>query len=421
MTLATHGSLFTGLYPVVHGAHYRRGFPDVGAPLADSHTTLSELLAAQGYNTAAIAANSGYLTSGFGFSQGFAYYDARPADPFLDRGSYFGGGLPRYSLRWKIRRLITNRLKPRQYEQISRRAEEINREAYRRLDVLKKDRRPFFLFLNYMDAHTPYIPPRPFDTRYPGVDDGISTPYILGITQHLLKYGGDIPMRLQRHIRSQYDGGISYIDYEIGKLIAHLKSVGLYDNSMIVITADHGEALGEHNMLDHGTSVYNEQVKIPLIIRFPRNKATARGQVQNEPASSVDVLPTVLETLGLPIPANLNGLSLLNKPNSLEERPVFSESYRKGPQGSDPARNAQRAVVFRGWKLVADPSGRCELYSLHNDTNEATNLCGQEPDLSKNLIGMLRNLTRPTNSLPEKQLQLDKQTLDRLRSLGYIQ
>jgi hypothetical protein len=166
MTLPSHASLFTGLYPSQHGAHYSLTAP-LGTRLSSQHTTLAEILAAHGYDTRAVVANGGYLTSKLNFHQGFAFYDQRvPAVPYSAPVYLLKGRLLQYA-----RQLSTapDRRPP------TRTAQEVHEAVFPLLEEFRREQRPFFLFINYMDAHYPYLPPPPFDRLFPSKDESFNS------------------------------------------------------------------------------------------------------------------------------------------------------------------------------------------------------------------------------------------------------
>ncbi|MBI3664770.1 MAG: sulfatase, partial [Acidobacteria bacterium] len=303
ITLSSHASLFTGLYARRHGA--RLSGPsentdnEAGYPLADKFHTLAEILSENGYHTMGVAANDSYLGPGFRLDQGFVYYSVFGMPPAFVQ-------LPRFFLAAGLRKLQpTSSVSAGQLHQ---KAESVNRQAFPLLDRARKYGRPFFLFLNYMDAHQPLVPPPPFDTLFPGKDATI-TPERCDVLQwHVNKLREQVTERERQHLLSQYDGGIAYLDFHLGKLLQQLRDLGLYENSLLLITSDHGQALGERSLVGHaGVSVYQDVVHVPLLIRYPH---TSQKAVVEEPVSLVDILPTVLDVLGLEIPRGIDGQSL---------------------------------------------------------------------------------------------------------------
>jgi arylsulfatase A-like enzyme len=156
-TLPTHASMFTGLYPRTHGAYYAPPNYPNGLPLSQRFTTMAEVLQANGYRAAGIVANAGYLSTSMGFSQGFELFDSRLPERVAapSRSPY---------LRRRVHELLDRFVSTADFEPTTRRAQEINHEAETFLNQVDG---PFFLFLNYMDAHNPYAPPPPFDRQYP--------------------------------------------------------------------------------------------------------------------------------------------------------------------------------------------------------------------------------------------------------------
>jgi arylsulfatase A-like enzyme len=246
-------SILTSLLPGRHLAVQLRD------PLESGHVTLGEMLQAKGYATGAAIANSVIYSAGNNFEQGFdsfsGLHDAEgraskevPAGPVMD-------------------------------------------EALRFLDSRRG--LPTFLYVHTMDPHVPYLPPPPFDRKFephpkpghPGVDP--RTDY---------KEPAD-----RERLIAQYDGDIAYGDQEFGRFLDELKKRGLYDRALIVFMADHGEEFLDHGQWLHGRSVFDELVRIPLIVKFPRSRDA--GKRVRQQVQSVDVLPTVLAELGLPVPA----------------------------------------------------------------------------------------------------------------------
>jgi arylsulfatase A-like enzyme len=415
MTLPSHASIFTGLYPSQHRAHYSLDAP-VGRPLAQSHITLAEILASQGYKTLAVVANGGYLTSTFGFDQGFAVYDQRlPAVPM--RSS------PPYVLKSVILTAATRLLPEIDMCNRSRTAQEITASVHSLLDERPPaTEQPLFLFVNYMDAHYPYLPPEPFDKMFPAKDEHFTDIRYGDIWENTILRNQAVPAADQMHLISQYDGGIAYIDFQLGKLIERLKKLKLYDDSLLIVTSDHGEYFGERNLLDHGgMSVYQDQVAVPLLIKYP-------GQTQSEiidsNVSGVDLFPTVLDVLGFPIPKSAQGKSLA-KLEAGEERTLFCESFPGGralKTNPDRFKTTHQAILRGSFKLIRRSDGRRELYDLAKDPGERNNLYqnGHEPgaDLDARLSRWSRSLAAASDKHDGK---FDSETLERLKSLGYVQ
>jgi arylsulfatase A-like enzyme len=408
VTLSTHASLFTGMYPRRHGAHMKPPEYPYGRPLSGDFETLAEVLSKEGYSTLAVISNYLYLSAQFGFVQGFQYYDFRQPTRFLKRG-------PAFYLRAAIFEIF-KKLSPRvAFDKQYKNAEEINAHVFRVLDKSMATPRPFFLFINYMDAHIPYIPPPPFDGLYPGKMRSFTTEREYALIKDVMKLKRKITDEEYRHLVSQYDGGIAYLDSQIMKLMERLKSLDLYDKSLIIVTSDHGEAFGEKNLIDHGHSVYQNQIHVPLIIKYP---GMVQGKVVNELVSSVDIMPTILTMLGVKVPDGVQGQSLLSSAGD-QKRIVLAESYPYALllQRHSRFHRIQRAILSGSMKLIKSTNGEVELYNLAEDPNEETNLYGKNAE-SRELEGLLDRWLRETGEAPNPKV--DKRTLERLKSLGYV-
>jgi arylsulfatase A-like enzyme len=411
MTLSTHASIFTGLYATRHSAHVYSPPSIGGRPLADKFRTVAEILAEKGYSTLGIVANYGWLSHHFGLDQGFQYYDARSPVPFL-------GNAPIHSLRWGIRNVFTRFASPSDFDQRSRRAEDINKEVFIHLDKLKERDRPFFLFLNYMDAHNPYIPPAPFDVIYPGKDKTFTLAQYYKILGEVLSLKRQVTEKEYRHLISQYDGAIAYIDFHLGKLIARLKKLGLYENCLLIITSDHGEAFGRRDLFNHGVSVYQDAVHVPLIIKYPKNSPHT---VINDTVSLCDLMPTILDIMGYEIPQGIDGRSFLRQ-NHSDPREVVSESFPDTDHCKWHPRlqRTQRAMFSGTLKFIESTSGKRELYDLLKDPNEKVDLYKMDDDTSRELEAKLNHWLNEAKKGSGSSLPVNKEAIEQLKSLGYV-
>ncbi len=435
ITLPSHASMFTGLYSRSHGAHHifyapsdddlASGFadwPKSPPPLDDKFDTLAEILSEKGYSTMAVVANPGYLHDYYNLDQGFNFYDYR--SPVIFLGNIVGKVRPFY-LRQTIHDFMAWMIPASDRDSTYRRADKINKVAFSLIDKVKKDNNSFFLFLNYMDAHTEYAPPAPYDRLFPGKDETFTMRHFRDLEHQVLRLERDITVKERQHLLSQYDGGIAYEDFHIGKFITRLKEAGLYDNSLIIVTADHGEAFGERKHIEHGTSVYQDQVNVPLIIKYPSNN---RKAVIEQYVSGVDIMPTVLDTLGYEIPEDVQGVSLL-KPEGLNNRTVISESFpdRIKLRLHKRFHRVERAIFSNSMKFITSTSGKSELYDLSKDPRESTSIYMANNAIADSLESKLsqwlltveeKNNSKAINIVRN---QPDKDTLDRLKALGYVQ
>ncbi len=184
---------------------------------------------------------------------------------------------------------------------------------------------PLFLFLYYFDIHTWYHPPAPYDVRYDATYTGTLTPAAYRNGEPVVS-GALVPTpRDIEHLIALYDGEIAYWDAMLGQMLAFLKSQGLLDNAAVIVTSDHGDMFGEHGLWTHGNSVYEEVVRIPLLMRYPG--VTAAGLTVDAPAQNTDIMPTLLEWAGTAPVAGLDGVSLSAAAagQTVAPRDVFSE------------------------------------------------------------------------------------------------
>jgi arylsulfatase A-like enzyme len=415
MTLSSHASIFTGLYCRSHGAHFgeieARPRPGTGLPLAGKFRTLAEILSEKGYRTLGVSANYAYLGHDFNLDQGFEYYDARRAVAFL-------GYAEPYTLRRGVRDLLTAFASPASFDVRTRRASEINREVYRQLDRMNASGERFFLFVNYMDAHEPYIPPAPFDTLYPGKDRSFTMADHRSLIRAVGSLAREVTDEELQHLVSQYDGGIAYIDHHLGELFQRLRDMDLYDDTLIIVFSDHGQHFGERRLFGHGISVYQGLVRVPLVIKYPGVRSPA---IVDDVVSGVDILPTVLDVLGYGAPDGVQGVSLA-RAAAQRPIPVISESFPSGPMRSmHPRFDRVERALFRGaFKLIRSSSGKRELYDLRRDPAETTSVSA-EPEVARRLDAELDRFLETLAPEFGSTVDLDEEALERLRSLGYVQ
>jgi len=186
-----------------------------------------------------------------------------------------------------MRRVMNSVVDTTQFDRLYSRGDDINREMYNVL--AKQSHAPFFAFINYMDAHFPYLPPAPFDHTFPGKDRALLQKDLEDAEDNVI-HGQALSEHDHAHLTSQYDGGIAYTDAQIGELIAWLKEHNLYDNTLIVITSDHGEAFGERTLCCMAIRFIQNLLNVALLIKFPKNAQTG---VVNDPVSLVDLAPTI--------------------------------------------------------------------------------------------------------------------------------
>ncbi len=407
MTLPTHASMFTGVFASSHGAHYSPSAP-LGSPLDGKALTLAEILRASGYRTLALVSNYAYVSAKFGFAQGFEYYDARAGTPFL-------GGWTHAALRERSRKIAAWLAGRDPHVGPYRDAAAMTAEAARALAGEAGSGRPLFLFLNLMDAHRPVAPAPPFDRMFPGWESPISVPEFDELIESVNERRRTLTSREREFAVSQYDGALAFLDARLGDFFDDLRRRELFDDSLIVVTSDHGEAFGEKSLMEHAVSVYENQVRVPLAIKWPGQKT---AETVEERVSQVDILPTVLAAAGLAAPGGVSGVDLA-KVHGTGPRWIYSESFARAP-GSR-FRRIERAVFRDNIKLIASDKGMREMYDLSADPLEDRNLYRPDHPQARELTSHLNDWIRTVPKAPASPTTLDAETRERLRSLGYIQ
>ncbi len=341
-TNPTHASILTGVFPSRHGI-----FHHMASMLSDSVKPLAEIMSEAGYTTTGHYSWISFDPQYSGLERGFATYERHT----VDRS-------------WPADR------KPDFYEEyLDSKADVTTDGVLAWLERSGKD--PFFMWIHYNDAHWPYEPPSPFDTMFDGCQscmDG-SIQSIIRVTE-----GYQATSVETAHLRGLYDGEVAFVDQQLGRLFGWLRDRGLLDRTVVVLTADHGEGFGEKGLWSHQEVMYNTALRVPLLIRYPGGVPKA---VVGAPASAVDILPTLMDILGLPTPEGLHGKSLLPLMQGTEDghdRAVFSQLWD--------ARKV--SVVYQGMKLIKDrDTGALQLYDLAQDLAENHDLTGARPEVAR--------------------------------------
>ncbi len=411
MTLPSHGSMFTGLYPRAHGAHFLPTRAENAAPLAAGVTTIAERLAAAGYVTAGFISNHAYLSTGFALSRGFQHWDDRRASAWVRSDSHL---LLRAWLVAGLRPLLPLRASEAEF----RDAREMTDLALRH--VAEREHawggRPCFLFVNYMDAHWPYLPPARFRAVAPDYRETLRTSDYHQLDREVSTLQREIRPEERDELIARYDASIAYEDDELGRLLAGLGRTLDLDAALVIVTSDHGESFGERGLIGHSDSVHQEQIRTPLLIHFPGQH---EGAVDMRLASGVDLLPTILEVVGLSPQPGVHGVSLLSPP---VERRIFAESY------ADPFRSAwhprlarmEWAVIAGREKLIASTAGASRLYDAIRDPAESTDRAQSEPGHVRALESALAAWRREVAATHGDSVPLDPELESRLKSLGYV-
>jgi choline-sulfatase len=330
---------------------------DFGVPLPASVPYLPELLRARGYDTAAFVGSlildpRGALAPGF--DRGFETYDAG----------------------FRIRRGREDR-----YQTMERRAEAVVERARQWLEARKAG--PFLLWVHLYDAHDPYEAPAPFGRRFAA---------------------------------AAYDGEIAYVDAQVGRLVDGLRARGLYDDTVLAVLADHGEALGEHGETTHGVFLYDATIQVPLLLKLPGGRlAGRRAKVR---AGLVDLAPTVLQAAGAPVPAAMQGESLLPwiEAPSPPERPAYAETdYPRRAFGWSPL------ASWRSDRFLFVQAPRRELYDLTADPAARRNLADLRGPAADSIAAQMEAFRGRTSAgEPAAGRPIDPELAEKLAALGYV-
>jgi arylsulfatase A-like enzyme/Flp pilus assembly protein TadD len=329
------------------------GVTDFAVPLSPSHETWAELLHGRGYHTAAFI--------------GAVILDSKTLAPGLDRGFDFYDNFPEHST-----------VKSR-WGRIERRGMDVAQRAEAWLSSHPAG--PHFVWVHLYDPHDPYEPPAPYSRIY---------------KDHL------------------YDGEIAYADSALANFIAYLKKRGWYEKSVIVVVGDHGEGLGEHHEDTHGIFLYDSTTHVPLILKLPQGTA-AGVPVVDAQVRTTDILPTILDLIGMVAPAQLDGESMkpLFTGKDATSRVAFGETHYPLRFGWAPL----ESVRSEGFKFIEAP--RPEFYDLRSDAGETENKYepwNRKVQKFRALLAELREKAPP----PSSPGAVSQETISELQALGYL-
>ena len=440
-TPPSHASIFTGKYP----SHHRTIGKNVR--LNKENTSLTEILSRIGYRSIGITCCP-ILGLGSGFEKGFhEFIELKPA-------SLLDFKLEKLWAKDYSRTLIYGP----------------DKGTYQATEIIKNflkkkyaKKAPFFLFINYFNAHIPYDPPRPFKKRFCSsfdqsrfyVEEFLLTKILGKTTERIsnhdldlkkLKWiasggggfsfaAGEISVSKTEWeiIKSWYDGEVAYIDYQIGNLVHFLQEKDIFDNTFLIVTSDHGENFGEHGLAGHPLCLYDSLLHIPLIISCPA--LIPKGKRISSLVSTVDIFPTLLDVLNIKNFRNeIQGRSLL----PFEDRKIHDficAEYGPLRTGGFAGLNAWKissttktklAKIDKGCKCIRNLtykyilwSDKEELYNIRDDPFEQVNISHECPEKAKLLKKKLENTVDVSYFGPE-EFKERQEVLDRLKALGYI-
>jgi arylsulfatase A-like enzyme len=329
-------TILTGLNPSRHGAVTRAN------RLPPEVVTLGELLTKLGYQTAAMVSNPNVIAT-FGFDQGFEH--------FYDVGS----------------------------EKQETRADEINEVVFKHMEEYPQA--PFFYYIHTLDPHGPYDPPPPYNKMFTDNPAPFMCPF---------KMTPNTPEQEVKHAWDKYDAEIAFNDEQFGALMDRLKAEGLYDDALIVFLADHGEEVLDHDGGGHGHTLYQELVRVPMVIKFPGNVYAGR-RIRSR-ATLLDILPTILLYLKEDLPENIEGIDLFAVAKAADKkissRTVF---FDLDLERSDGTLNVVQAVLDGDYKYfeVVSPQPNRMLFNITADPKEKMNLIESELARAEAMSAML--------------------------------
>ena len=297
----------------------------------------------------------------------------------------------------------------------------------------KNEHRPFFIFVNYMEAHHPYAPPYPYDRRWAGGEasrkffdsEDIWREFSYSVNSGKRK----VSEEERRYLLGKYDGEIAYLDSQIGIFLSELKRLGLYDDSLIVLTSDHGEHFAEHGLIQHPHVLYQELIRVPLIVKPPARGNETPSEISGA-VSIVDLFHSILSYIGIPHETRQGSSNIFETAGM----PVFSETHSMPGEGipefEERFGTHLYSIIRNNYKLIYSSEKGYEFYSLSNDTSESLNIMevARSEELEAELARMKADLDLHIerinmNRLESVELPPEEQEAIRanLKALGYIQ
>lgn len=375
----SHATMFTSMYPIAHRVLKN------GINLASGNHTMAEHLGNNGYQTAAVV-GSFVLDSKFGFAQGFSFYE----DNFTMKRS------SQKLTEWADRKVEGGFDQP---------ASDTSKKAIGWLRKNQASQHPFFLFVHYYDPHDPYIAPNSFSSRFvPNKKN---------------------PTWIETRV-GQYDAEIAYTDYEIGKLIKTLEWMGHIDDTLIIVTSDHGEGLGQHGHLGHSINLYEELVRVPLLFYWPKH--IPRDRTINAPVELVDLMPTIFELIGITddkfrFQGQDLSQAILNNIDLNENRPIFLHRRKYDNEiVSKIWLNGEKFGIRVGkYKyIVGKDENTTELFDLSRDPHELSNIHNTLPEKSAELETRLQKWKTKNIRQDTEQKTISDEDRKKLETLGYV-
>ena len=411
VTGPSHASIMSGVYPWTHETLAN------GVAMPEHVPVLSEALGGEGYRTAAFV-SSFVLDGVFGYGRGFQVYDDALQTP---------KGLHELSVMrvWEQLRVRFGSI-----SDLERRGDQTVDEALAWM-MTTDNEEPFFLWVHLFDAHGPYEPPAPFDTRFysgdprdPAVNTMDQATGVASYLQPSLAGITDLDWPL-----AQYRGEVAFCDAQLGRLLAGLEAAGHGDDTVFVVVGDHGESLTEHDYyFNHGAKLYEPSTRVPLVIvaagRLPAGKRSP------DVVENIDLMPTILDLLGLDVPDDLPGTNLAHRETAGEgERgdQAITVTYDRALNRSEGETMRYRMIGIRTsrFSFVYHEKGPQEFYNLVEDSQELTNLASRADHgyVVQELVAKAEEILESagTGAFERSAGALGAGTEERLRALGYVE
>ncbi len=377
-TLPSHATMFTGRWHHELSVNWQ-------IPLDDTYPTLAEALSRQGYNTVGMVANLSFCNSMFGLNRGFLHYEDWPITP--------GQALVSTSLGRKITDSGEVRKMVGYYDLLNRKNAASITDDFLRWQG-SQNRQPFFAFLNYYDAHQLYLPPPPFDTLFgPKRSHNDFTYFTNGAEVEAMWMLS--PSEVQAELDA-YDGAIAYLDNQLDRLLAELARRGVLENTLVIVTSDHGEQFGEHGLFGHTNSLYMQALHVPLLMLWP--SSLPAGIEVSDSISLRDMPATIFDILGLDSDVGFPGASLARywQTPSSNPAPATELLLSEITQGTFPQQEWYptfagdlQSIVRGQHHYIKWATNKEELYDLADDPFEENDLANQEG--YRSLVAELRN------------------------------
>ena len=413
----SHTSMFTGMYPSHHGVLGENLYP------SKENQNIIEIFKSKGYQTLGICPNY-FISPIFGFHHGFNKFVAESLHLELLKKHFwdfiiFGFETDPRALiyRWTYHAIIFQEIK-------------------KWITLSRKKNKPFFIFINYFDAHLPHHPPQPFREKFGKTSN--KNVDLKKIEECINKRFGfpyiakevEITKEEWNVVKSRYDAEIAYIDFFLGKVLNYLKKHGFFDNTFILITSDHGENLGDHQLAGHAFCLYDTLIHVPLIISFP--KYTSPGKRISNIISTVDIFPTLISILNIEKKDGIDGKNLIPFEERIYHEYILAEYGPPIAQIENMKRhcpNFNSTIYNKNWrcirsadfKYIVASDGKEEGYNLKNDAKESKNIIKEIPKKKRRELESI--IAKELRVLPAKKkvaVSVDEKIRKRLRELGYF-